>query len=284
MDGQSQQQPQPQPAPAPPPPPPPPADQSSTSQPKLTSSTEGDDSDLIPDSVKNNICFKIACGAALGLVDAILPPRESLPPMLSQGPLAPKADTTVETTRGTTQEVATSGMIAAAILAIKSGLGGLGVGGVGAAGAGTASAVVASPLLIVGGILLGGWAIKTAIQSGNTLQMAKSKGGTGSGETPPTAASNPPGTPPSGPQTPPIPPKVLKDAKKFNLNAESPTSRQILDNLEMDVQEFISNYRKAGIEGVFPGEYLEKGVKLRDALKEGGSTVRKLLTDGRFTK
>ncbi len=56
----------------------------------------------------------------------------------------------------------------------------------------------------------------------------------------------------------------------------------ILNGLQMTWKEFIAAYRKPGIVSVFPGEYLPMTVQA--ALDAGKSTVRKLLTDGRFVK
>ncbi len=79
-----------------------------------------------------------------------------------------------------------------------------------------------------------------------------------------------------------VDPKLLALAKKYDLNASSPTSLQILNGLQMTCKEFIAAYRKPGIVSVFPGEYLLMTVQA--ALDAGKSTVRKLLTDGRFVK
>lgn len=76
--------------------------------------------------------------------------------------------------------------------------------------------------------------------------------------------------------------KFLKLAKSLKLNATSPTSKSILENADLTVQEFISAHRQGGIKEVFPEEYLESTVK--EALKSGDTTVRKLLTDNRFLK
>jgi hypothetical protein len=71
-------------------------------------------------------------------------------------------------------------------------------------------------------------------------------------------------------------------AKQVGLNINSPTSRQILNSLGMKVTDFIGKYRAGSIRGKFPSEFLDKTVE--EALTEGGSIVRKLLTDGRFVK
>ncbi|HVF06821.1 MAG TPA: hypothetical protein VNA20_18435 [Frankiaceae bacterium] len=68
----------------------------------------------------------------------------------------------------------------------------------------------------------------------------------------------------------------LKFAKKVGLRANNVA----VLNRTMIVQEFISQFREASIRGEFPGEYLT--VTVEQALLDGDSTVRKLLTDGRW--
>jgi hypothetical protein len=71
-------------------------------------------------------------------------------------------------------------------------------------------------------------------------------------------------------------------AKKWGLNASSPTTQQILSHLDTPIATFIARFRKAGIREVFPSEFLQGTV--RDALARGGPRVRKLLLDGRFAR
>lgn len=71
-------------------------------------------------------------------------------------------------------------------------------------------------------------------------------------------------------------------AKKLRLNVNSPTSQQLLDNLDASVDSFITQYRKANVRTVMPSDFLGKTVK--EALESGNSTVRKLLIDSRFAK
>lgn len=71
-------------------------------------------------------------------------------------------------------------------------------------------------------------------------------------------------------------------AVKLGLNASSPTSKIIVENLGMKTSDFIAKYRKASINSVFPSEY--KSMTVEEALQKGGSSVRKLLTDARFAK
>ena len=80
--------------------------------------------------------------------------------------------------------------------------------------------------------------------------------------------------------------KVVTNAEKLarilKLNINSPTTQQILNNLDKTVESFISNFRQSSIKSQFPGEFLNK--TLKEALKSGNTTVRKLLTDRRFIK
>jgi len=71
-------------------------------------------------------------------------------------------------------------------------------------------------------------------------------------------------------------------AKKYGLNVNSPTSQQVLDNLNTPVDRFISQFRQASVRSEMPSEFLGKTVG--EALQSGDSTVRKLLIDSRFVK
>jgi RHS repeat-associated protein len=71
-------------------------------------------------------------------------------------------------------------------------------------------------------------------------------------------------------------------ARKHNLNMNSKTALQVLDNLDISVESFIGQFRKGSIKSEFPSEFLSGTVE--DALNSGNSTVRKLLIDSRFTK
>jgi hypothetical protein len=73
-----------------------------------------------------------------------------------------------------------------------------------------------------------------------------------------------------------------KIASKLGLKLESATSRHVFENRAMTVSDYIGKFRKGSINRVFPGEFLDKTVE--DALRRGGSDVRKLLTDLRFVK
>jgi hypothetical protein len=70
----------------------------------------------------------------------------------------------------------------------------------------------------------------------------------------------------------------LKFARKVGLDVNNPA----IANRGMSVQEFIAQFRSASVLREFPGEYLDQTVE--QALKAGDSTVRKLLTDGRWAR
>lgn len=71
-------------------------------------------------------------------------------------------------------------------------------------------------------------------------------------------------------------------AKKLKMNINSPTTRQVLNSLDESVESFISTYRRSSIRSEIPGQFLNQTVE--EALKSGNTTIRKLLTDGRFVK
>lgn len=74
----------------------------------------------------------------------------------------------------------------------------------------------------------------------------------------------------------------IKWAKKYGLNVNSPTTKKILENLETPVEKFVAQNRKGSIWGELSSQW--KGKTVRQAIEEGGSTVRKLLTDKRFER
>ena len=73
-----------------------------------------------------------------------------------------------------------------------------------------------------------------------------------------------------------------KKFKKLRINPNSDTGRQILENLDIPVKSFIAKNREGSINREFPSEFLNFSVE--EALRQGGTKVRKLLTDGRFAK
>jgi RHS repeat-associated protein len=75
---------------------------------------------------------------------------------------------------------------------------------------------------------------------------------------------------------------VLKFARNVGINASSPGSKAVLGNLDMPVENFIGLFRQASVRSEMPKEFMKKTV--REALKDGSSTVRKLLIDKRFAK
>lgn len=70
----------------------------------------------------------------------------------------------------------------------------------------------------------------------------------------------------------------LKFARKIGLDVNSPA----VAHRAMTVQDYVAQYRKASILRELGSELLDQTVE--QALLEGGSTVRKLLTDGRFAR
>jgi len=77
--------------------------------------------------------------------------------------------------------------------------------------------------------------------------------------------------------------QALRLARKLHLNPQSPTSQQVLSNLDKPVAEFVATYRKGKILRRLPREALRKGVTVGDALNIS-PTVRKLLVDRRWAK
>jgi len=71
-------------------------------------------------------------------------------------------------------------------------------------------------------------------------------------------------------------------AQKYHINPNSEKSREVLFNLEMNVETFIGKFRQGSVKGEVPGEYLKMSVK--EAIASGNSTIRKLLVDGRWDK
>ena len=71
-------------------------------------------------------------------------------------------------------------------------------------------------------------------------------------------------------------------ARRLGLNSDSPTTRQLLQHLDMVVDEFISTFRVAKIRAEFPAEFLR--MRVEEALLSRDPTVRKLLVDRRFAK
>jgi len=71
-------------------------------------------------------------------------------------------------------------------------------------------------------------------------------------------------------------------ARKFGLNIKSEPTRQILNSLDDTCESFISRFRKSSIRREFPKEFLNETIE--DALESGNTTVRKLLTNGKYVK
>ena len=80
-------------------------------------------------------------------------------------------------------------------------------------------------------------------------------------------------------ETPPV--EACRERAAPKLNAQSEASRQVLDNLDLSVKDFVGKFRKASIRSVLPAEVWDMPVE--KALQHS-TTVRKLLIDGRFAK
>jgi Domain of unknown function (DUF4157)/Pre-toxin TG len=99
----------------------------------------------------------------------------------------------------------------------------------------------------------------------------------------PAVAEPAPAEPAAAPAVLPADPAAqLRFARSIGLNAETETGRQILANLAMTAEDYIGEFRAARVLGEFPAEFKKKTVW--EALRDGDSTVRKLLTDGRWAK
>ncbi len=77
-------------------------------------------------------------------------------------------------------------------------------------------------------------------------------------------------------------PELAKFARSIGKNWESPTTKNVFEHLDGTVQDFVSKNRKAGIRAVLPNQYFN--MTLRDALKQGKSTVTKMIFDRRWIK
>ncbi|MDI1449325.1 hypothetical protein [Polyangium sp. 6x1] len=71
-------------------------------------------------------------------------------------------------------------------------------------------------------------------------------------------------------------------ARKLKLNADSPTTQQVLNSLDAKVGDFVAKYRRGSIQRELPWDEI-KDMTLEKALQHSHK-VRKLLTDGRFAK
>ncbi|HET6228754.1 MAG TPA: hypothetical protein VFE05_01670 [Longimicrobiaceae bacterium] len=77
-------------------------------------------------------------------------------------------------------------------------------------------------------------------------------------------------------------PELNKWAKRLGLNKASKNTQELFRNRLTKVADYINKFRKGSIRREIPTDYLKKTVD--EALREGGSKVRKLLTDKRFLK
>lgn len=70
-------------------------------------------------------------------------------------------------------------------------------------------------------------------------------------------------------------------ARKLGMNVNSPTTRQVLNSLDMTCEQFIGAFRRGSINKEFPSECFK--MTLEEALSYS-TKVKKLLVDGRFVK
>jgi len=77
-------------------------------------------------------------------------------------------------------------------------------------------------------------------------------------------------------------PAKRKLAEGWGLNADSPTTEEILERLDMSVSEFVGLMWKGSIRRKLPAEALDS--TLREAFDSGDPKVRKLLLDRRWRR
>jgi hypothetical protein len=77
-------------------------------------------------------------------------------------------------------------------------------------------------------------------------------------------------------------PAKRKLAEGWGLNADSPTTEEILEHLDMSVSTFVGLMRKGSIHRELPSEVLD--LTLREALDSSDPKVRKLLLDRRWRR
>jgi hypothetical protein len=75
--------------------------------------------------------------------------------------------------------------------------------------------------------------------------------------------------------------RIVKLAKKYGLNANSVTTRQLLENFDMKALDWIAKYRKGSIKSVLK----DVGDRtIGEIFEAADSQTRKLIMDGRFAK
>ena len=74
--------------------------------------------------------------------------------------------------------------------------------------------------------------------------------------------------------------------RDLNMSPNSSTTRQVFENRNLTADKYIEKFRDAGVRDVFPKEYMQKTVEecLNVNKSFGGTTLRKLLTNGRWAK
>ena len=77
--------------------------------------------------------------------------------------------------------------------------------------------------------------------------------------------------------------RVERIARDLRMNVNSATTRQVLNNLDMPVGEFVSRFRQGRVLREIPQSLLQNEAKVEQAIRHS-SKVKKLLVDGRFAK
>jgi len=77
-------------------------------------------------------------------------------------------------------------------------------------------------------------------------------------------------------------PDLARLGAQLGIKADSKAGANVLENRNTTVREFIAKNRRASILRRFPSEYLDKTVE--QAIRQGGTDVKKLLLDSRFSK
>jgi hypothetical protein len=75
-------------------------------------------------------------------------------------------------------------------------------------------------------------------------------------------------------------------ARKYDMNADSDTTRRVIENLDMDLEDFISKFKKGSIRQEIDSGLRQKGSTVRQALDHAteGQKMQKLLPQKRFDK
>ncbi|MGE0426119.1 MAG: hypothetical protein AB7O88_27920 [Reyranellaceae bacterium] len=80
--------------------------------------------------------------------------------------------------------------------------------------------------------------------------------------------------------------KYRRLARKYKMNADSETTRRVISNLDMDLEDFVSKFKQGSIRQEIDTGLLEKGRTVKQALDHAteGRKMQKLLPQKRFDK